>query len=91
MNGLKREFDIIEQLHKDDGWYVHDMKEFGPKMFEVFDWCCDTIGPMLTVYDADIRDCRWHGARVDTYGAGVLFLFAFKNEADYTMLKLKFA
>ena len=91
MVGIRtQQFDVIKQL-REDGWYVYDMKEFEPKISEVVKWCRDTLGSMLVMYDMDVWNCRWHGPLVDTYGAGMLLLFAFKEEADYTMLKLKFA
>lgn len=87
---LNKQFDMFDQLKNDD-WYMVDMTEYQFKIFDIVTWCRDTLGPMLVIYDAGIRNCRWHGAQVDTYGAGVLMLFAFKDEADYTMLRLKFS
>jgi hypothetical protein len=87
---LNKQFDMFDQLKNDD-WYMVDMTEYQFKIFDIVTWCRDTLGPMLTIYDADIRNCRWHGGQVDTHVAGVLMLFAFKDEADYTMLRLKFS
>ena len=89
-----KQFEMFDQL-KSDGWHIVEMKEYEPKIFDVVTWCRNTLGPMLTVYDMDIRDCCWHGGQIEvpkeSYPGGVLILFAFKDEADYTMLRLKFA
>lgn len=91
MAGIRTDnFEMFEQLRQ-DGWYIYDMKPYDHKIFDVIAWCRESLGNMLTVYDADILSTRWHGSQVDTYGAGIMLLFAFKDEADYTMLKLKFA
>jgi len=88
-----KQFEMFDQLRK-DGWHIFDMKEYEPKIFDVVDWCRGTLGSMLTVYDLDVWDCRWHAAQVEVPNSGypgdVMILFAFKEESDYTMLKLKF-
>jgi hypothetical protein len=89
-----KQFEMFDQLRR-DGWHIFDMKEYESKIFDVVDWCRDTLGSMLTVYDADFWNCRWHGAQVEVpnsgYPGNVMVLFAFKDPADYTMLRLKFA
>jgi hypothetical protein len=91
---IAKQFEMFDQLRK-DGWHIYDMKEYEPKIFDIVTWCRDTLGYMLVSYDLDIQDCRWHGGQVDVpnsgYPGNVMILFAFKNEADYTMLKLKFS
>ena len=89
-----KQFEMFDQLRK-DGWHIFDMKEYEPKIFDIATWCRDTFGYMLTVYDADWHNCCWHAAQVEVPNSGypgdVMVLFAFKDPADYTMLKLKFA
>ena len=89
-----KQFEMFDQLRK-DGWHIFDMKEYEPKIFDIVTWCRDTFGYMLTVYDADWHNCCWHAAQVEVPNSGypgdVMVLFAFKDPADYTMLKLKFA
>jgi hypothetical protein len=89
-----KQIKMFDQLRR-DGWHIFDMKEYESKIFDVVDWCRDTLGSMLTVYDADFWNCRWHGAQVEVpnsgYPGNVMVLFAFKDPADYTMLRLKFA
>ena len=89
-----KQFKMFDQLRK-DGWHIFDMKEYEPKIFDIATWCRDTFGYMLTVYDADWHNCCWHAAQVEVPNSGypgdVMVLFAFKDPADYTMLKLKFA
>ena len=88
-----KQFEMFDQLRK-DGWHIFDMKEYEPKIFDIVTWCRDTFGYMLTVYDADWHNCCWHAAQVEVPNSGypgdVMILFAFKEESDYTMLKLKF-
>lgn len=90
----RTEFKLFEQLAK-DGWYLVDMAQHEPAIFDIVMWCRDTLGPMLVMYDMDIWDRRWHAAQVEVpnsgYPGNVMILFAFKEAADYTMLKLKFA
>ena len=84
------EFEMFNQLHK-DGWYIVDMAEHEPAIFDIVQWCRETLGPMMIMYDWD-QDCVWHGGMIEMYpGGGMKTLFAFRNPADYTMLKLKFA
>ena len=84
------ELKMFEQL-ADDGWYVVDMAEHEPKIFDIVEWCRETLGPMMIMYDLD-WNCNWHGGMLEMYpGGGLKTLFAFRNAADYTMLRLKFA
>ena len=89
----KPEFVLLDQLKK-DGWSMHDMGEYESRLGEIATWCRQTLGNMLMIYDADIIDCCWHGTTLALPTADEpdrsLCVFAFKNEADYTMLKLKF-
>ena len=91
---IPQQFEMFDQLRR-DGWHIFDMKEHEPKIFDIVEWCRDTLGNMLVMYDLDCYDCRWHGAQVEVpnsgYPGNVMVLFAFKDPADYTMLKLKFA
>jgi hypothetical protein len=88
------EFEMLDQLRR-DGWHLHDMAEYESKIFDVVEWCRQTLGNMLTMYDADVIDCRWHGATVSMPTADkpqrYMCIFAFKEEADYTMLRLRWA
>lgn len=84
-----KQFEMFDQLVK-DGWTVHNMAEYESKIFDVVEWCRQTLGPMLTMYEADIIDCRWHGGLVVMMEKPYT-LIAFKDPADYTMLKLKWA
>lgn len=90
----RKQFEMFEQLRQ-DGWHIFNMKEFEPRIFEVVTWCRDNLGPMLTIYDIDSYNCKWHGGQIEVhntpYPGGVMTLFAFKDPADFTMLKLKFA
>lgn len=84
------EFKMFEQLAT-DGWYVVDMAQHEPKIFDIVEWCRTTLGPMMISYDLD-WDRVWHGGIIEQYSGGPLkTLFAFRNTADYTMLRLKFA
>ena len=84
-----KQFEMFDQLRK-DGWTIYDMAEFEPKIFDIVAWCRDTFGSMLVMYEADIINCRWHGGMVEMMEKPYT-LFAFKDPADYTMLKLKWA
>ena len=84
------EFNLFNQLVK-DGWYVVDMAEYEPAISDIVTWCRTTLGPMMIMYDSD-QDCVWHGGMLEMPPGGSLkTLFAFRNEADYTMLRLKWA
>ena len=92
--GIGPEFDIMNQLRR-DGWQLYDMAEFQPNIGPVTEWCRNTLGPMMVSYDYD-QHCNWHGALVEMPGSqqGTAYhkcIFAFKNTADYTMLKLKWS
>ena len=84
------EFEMFNQLHK-DGWYLVDMAPHEPAIFDIVEWCRETLGPMMISYDLD-WDRVWHGGIIEPYpGGGMKTLFAFRNQADYIMLRLKFA
>lgn len=88
------EFKLFDQLAM-DGWSVYDMTEFEAKIFNIVDWCKTTLGPMLVIYDTDGHRCRWHAGMLELpdtgYPSTLKCLFAFKDPADYTMLKLKWS
>lgn len=88
------EFEMLDQLRR-DGWSIYDMAEFEPNIMEIVTWCRETLGYMLTMYEADVIDCRWHGATVSMPTADepdrYMCIFAFKDPADYTMLQLRWA
>jgi len=89
------EFKMFDHLVELDGWTVYDMTEFETKIYGVVDWCKTTLGPMLVIYDIDRHHCRWHAAMLEVPNSGDLStlkcLFAFKDPADYTMLRLRWA
>ena len=90
ISDYRHEFDLLDQLRK-DGWYIVDMAEHEPNIRDIVKWCNEILGKMLIMYDLDYWVCRWHGGTIEVSDNKLLTIFAFKSEADYTMLKLKFA
>jgi hypothetical protein len=80
--------DMFLQLEK-QGWTIVNMAEYEPNIAPIAAWCRNTLGDMLINPDVDVS--RWFGA-VITYGDNpAQCLFAFRDPADYTLLKLKWA
>lgn len=79
--------DMFLQL-EEQGWLVVNMADFEPNIAAISAWCRNTFGNMLINPDVDIS--RWFGA-VIVHNHKAQCLFAFKDPADYTLLKLKWS
>jgi hypothetical protein len=80
--------DMFLQLEK-QGWTIVSMEEYKPNIGPIAEWCRNTLGDMLINPDVDVS--RWFGAVVAYENNQTQCLFAFRDPADYTLLKLRWA
>lgn len=87
---IKSEYRVLDDLRR-DGWNLYDMAEYEPNIFKIADWCREQFGPMLINPELD-WGCEWHGTTLELPPERRYFtIFAFKNPAHYTLLKLRWA